>query len=316
MSRTSEAKAITDLDSAAQNRLRMMRWKCRTDLGFLCREVLNYPDVSDIIHAPVLNILQKFPTPNRDQFYDNDRITSTGWQYTPLQRMTSLPGARRVLILDPRGWLKTTINAQAHSIQWVLNYPDMAIMIIQSNLDKAEMILGEIKKHFQYNDKFRMLFPEHCPIKTIDDYGTKGKFTSCARDRQITRREETFLTSSIDAGTAGIHVDVMKFSDIVEPSNTGTIDQMESVTRSFYMGENLLVGPNYWIDVEGTRYDYSECYGRIIDSQKELPQHLRSWKIHVRGCYQKDKPDGEAELFTPEELELPFKKDDEGKCIP
>lgn len=308
--------SLQDLSTSEQDKLRMMRWKCRTDLGYLCREVLGYPDVSDEIHGPVLKILQQFSVPTREQFQEHDKIGHYGWEYKPLQRMTSLPGGRRVLILDPRGWLKTTINAQAHSIQWVLNYPDIAIMIIQSNLDKAEMILGEIKKHFQYNPTFRMLFPEHCPMKTIDDYGTKGKFTTKARARSITRREETFMTSSIDAGTAGIHVDVMKFSDIVEPSNTGTVDQMDSVTRSFYMAENLLVGPNYWIDVEGTRYNFGDCYGHIIQTDHDTPAEKRYWKIHARGCYMRDKKGG-PELFRPEELEsLPFLKNAKGEFIP
>lgn len=313
----SDYRSLNDLSHAQQNHLRMMRWRARTDLGYLCREILNYPDVSEEVHAPILDILQRFPIPNKDEFYANDRITSHGWDYTPIKRMTSLTGGRRVLILDPRGWLKTTINAQAHSIQWVINYPDIAIMIIQSNLEKAEMILGEIKRHFQYNTKFRMLFPEHCPKKLIDDYGTKGKFTTMARGKQITRKEETFSTSSIDAGTAGIHVDVMKFSDIVEPGNVGTQEQMLSVTKSFYMAENLLVGPNYWIDVEGTRYDFGDCYGEIIEKDRKTPPEIRTWKIHARACYKKDVPGGEK--FTPAELDDPsisFLKDANGKLIP
>ncbi len=308
-----ERKKLNNLSDKEQYDLRMMRWKARTDLGYLCREILNYPDVSDVIHAPILEILQQFPVPSREQFFLNDKIVNGMWQYTPLQRHTSLPGGRRVLILDPRGWLKTTINAQAHTIQWLLNYPDIAIMIVQSNLEKAEMILGEIKKHFQYNPTFRLLFPEHCPFKSIDDFGTKGKFTTRGRARHITRREESVITSSIDAGTAGIHVDVMKFSDIVEPSNVGTEDQMEGVIESFYMAQNLLVGPNYWIDVEGTRYDFADLYGRIIKNHKDTPEDERTWRIHARGCYKKKEG---PETFTSEELLLPDFRNAKGEFIP
>src|SRR5262249_18304017 len=121
---------------------------------------------------------------------------------------------------------------------------------------------------------------------------------------------------SIDAGTAGIHVDVMKFSDIVEPSNVGTIDQMDSVAKAYFMAENLLVGPNYWIDIEGTRYDFSDLYGRIIDAEKDLPEEKKIWKIHCRGCYKKVRADKKPERFTPDELFLPEEKNEKGESIP
>ncbi len=312
----SELQPLTKLTPFEIENYRMIRWKCRTDLGYLCREILHYPDVSDVIHAPILDILQKFPVPTREQFFEHDKVVNGKWEYKPLQRMTSLPGGRRVLILDPRGWLKTTINAQAHTIQWILNYPDVAIMIFQSNLDKAEMILGEIKKHFQYNDDFRLVFPEHCPFRSIGDFGTKGRFTTMARSRSNTRKEETLMASSIDAGSSGIHVDVMKFSDIVEPSNVGTPEQMQSVTSGFYMSQNLLVGPNYWIDVEGTRYDFADTYGEIIKLERDLPLDKRMWKIHARGCYKKITKDGLPQKFTPDELFLPDFKNDKDELVP
>lgn len=299
-----DIRPLTKLSPSDIDHLRMLRWKARTDLGFLCREILNYKDVSDEIHGPFMNKLQKFPVPTPEQFKENDKVVGGKWSYKSIQRHTSLPGGRKVLILDPRGWLKTTINAQSHTIQWLLNYPDIAIMIIQSNLEKAEMILGEIKQHFQYNAIFRQLFPEHCPVRAIESFGTKGKFTTLARNRGLTRKEESVSTSSIDAGSSGIHVDVIKYSDIVEPSNVGTPEQMEKVTQGFYMSQNLLVGPKYWIDVEGTRYDFADTYGQIIKLDKDTPPEKRDWKIHARGCYKKD-TGGKPETFRPEELILP-----------
>src|SRR5262249_11708233 len=104
-----------------------------------------------------MNHLQKFPVPTPLEMEKLDRLDRGNWNYEPKTELTQLPGGRRVLILDPRGFLKTTINAQSHSIQWILNYPDVAMMIIQSNGEKAEMILGEIKRHFQANPRFRAL---------------------------------------------------------------------------------------------------------------------------------------------------------------
>lgn len=309
-----ELKPLSRITLQEADKFRVLRWRARTDLGFLCRDILNYKDVSDEIHGPLMSRLQKFPYPTDAQFRENDQIINGTWVYKPIKKITQLEGGRRLLILDSRGFLKSTINAKAHTIQWILNYPDIAIMILQSNLEKAEMVVGEIKNHFKFNDTFRLLFPEHCPTKNIDDFGTKGKFTTKARGRYVTRTEETVTGLSIDAGTAGIHVDLMKFSDIVEPSNVGTDEQMASVIQSFYMSHNLLVGPNYWIDVEGTRYSYGDAYGEIIKKHKETPEELKSWSIYARGCYVKD-TGLEPNKFTPEELDLPDKIGPDGKPI-
>jgi predicted phage terminase large subunit-like protein len=285
---------------------RMARWKARTDLTYLAKDILGYKDVIGPQRFPFMNLLQKFPLPTPGEMEKLERLNGGNWVYTPHTDLTALPGGRRVLILDPRGFLKTTINAQSHSIQWILNYPDIAMMVIQSNGDKAEMILGEVKKHFQANPIFRSLFPDYVPQKGIMDWGNRQQFTTEARAKTNTRKEPTFMTGSIDKGSSGIHVDVMKFSDIVEPSNVKTTDQIESVVSSFGMMENLLVAPSYWIDVEGTRYDFSDLYGRIIDNEVKKEPSRRQWAIHVRGCFKKETPDGKGEKFTPEELDYPF----------
>lgn len=300
-------------------KIKIARWRARTDLGWLCREILGYKDVLPEVHDPVIDVLQKFPKPTRQQFEENDVWDGRTWRYKPIMPMGDLPSGRRVLILDPRGHLKTTINAQAHTIQWILNYPGIAMAIWQSNIDKGELILKEIKNHFQFNEKFRRLFPEHVPQKRIMDFGTKGEFTTLARPSSVVRRESTLMALSIDKGTAGLHFDVMKFSDIVEPENTKTQERTRAVIDSFYMAENLLVSPVFWIDVEGTRYTFADLYGALIkqwraEKEKGLPHE---YKIHVRSCYKKIMPDGKIQnKFTPDELELPYYKNEKGEFEP
>lgn len=284
---------------------RLLRWRCRTDLEFLAREILGYKDIDRSVHGPVLDVLQKFPYPkNKEEFEENDVWNGKTWRYKPLRDMQSLSGDRRVLILDPRGHLKTTINAQSHTIQWILNYPDAAIAIFQSNLEKAELILGEIRRHFQFNERLRQIFPEFCPQK-LNDFGTKGAFTVPARASSVTRREPTLMALSIEKGLAGLHFDVMKFSDIVEPENVKTDDRIADVKAAFYMAENLLVSPVFWIDVEGTRYHHGDLYGELVDKwMRELKERLpHKYRIHVRGCFKKRMEPGEE--YTPDKLARP-----------
>lgn len=303
---------LSRISSSEINQLRYLRWKARTDLGFLCREILGYKDVSPEVHDVLISRLQQFPKPTAEQYIENDKIVHGRWQYKPITPMMSLPGKRRRLILDFRGALKTTINAQAHTIQWILNYPDIAMFVVQSNSEKAESIIGEIKKHFQSNPRFRQLFPEHCPQRKIFDWGTKGEFTTEARNPEVTRKEKTVMAGSIDKGSAGYHFDVIKFSDIVEPNNI-VGDGITQVKKSFYMMQNLLVAPDYWIDVEGTRYDFSDLYGDIIDKEAKKPPEQKEYEIYVRGVFKKKTDDGSPQKFIPEELGLPDLLDEKGQ---
>lgn len=292
----------TDID-----KIRLARWKARTDLGFLCREVLGYKDVDDYVHGPIMRTLQAFPKPDRKQFAEHDVFDGKTWRYTPLfKHVQELEGTRRRLILVFRGAMKTTINLQAHTIQWIINYPSVALAIFQSNLDKSEDILKSIRHHFRYNETFRRLFPEHCPQTRVDEWGLKNEFTTLARPRAESRREPTVKALSIDKENAGYHFDVMKFSDIVEPGTTKTEGAMENTRREFSLAESLLVSPVYWIDVEGTRYTAKEMYQDIIDKWEleHKKGYSHEYEILLQGCFKlKDPKTGkEQTTFTPDTL--------------
>lgn len=297
---------VHQLSNGELFQIRKARWLARTDLTYLSREILGHKDVSGPSRFPFMNKLQKFYLPKEEDFDKFDHLKGGNWFYKPYKDMMQLPGRRRALILDPRGFLKTTINVQSHSIQWVLNYPDVAINVIQSTGKKAKDFLSDIKRQFQVNPRFRELFPEHCPQRRVFDWGNQEEFTSEARGYEIIRKEKTVMASSIDSGSAGYHYDVMKFSDIVEETNVKTEEQIATVIKNFSMMENLLVGPEFWIDVEGTRYDFSDLYGQIIDGEKKKPPEERDWAIHIRGCYKKDTSSigGGFETFSPEEMDL------------
>lgn len=303
-------------------KVRELRWKCRTDLLFLSQIILGEEyHMEEKTHRPVCNHLQQFPTPNEEEFVENDQYINGKWVYRPIKKMVDLPGARRMLLLDSRGFSKSTLNCVAHSIQWVLNYPNVALLIVQANLMKVQTVIKGIKAPFQYNETFRALFPEHCPQGKVDDWGTMDRFTTMARTDK-NRREPTILGLSLDAGAAGLHFHVMKFSDIVEQDNSRNLDQSNKVIGSFQMFRNLLDRPDYWIDVEGTRYSYADLYGSIIDANVTRIKNGKpaEWKIFARGCYRKDVSSLDEGLrkepkFTPDELDCPDLLDAKGQPV-
>lgn len=291
--------------------LKWHRWEARTNLRYLCNNVLGYKDVGEV-HMPLINHLQKFQKPDKKQFLLNDDLSTGFIKYKPiisLDDFVKQEQIKRRLILDFRGSLKTTINAMAHTIQWLLNYPNIGCLIIQSSIEKAEEILAGIKTHFQYNQIFRELFPEHVPQKKVNDWCTKGAMTTEALNVNnlelgMPHKEGSIITGGIDKGMSGKHMDFLKFSDIVDPTNTKSSNSCQEIIKQYYLCENLLTSPIYWIDIEGTRYAFADLYGKIIKDEAKMDPELRIWSIYSRGCYKKKTLDGLPEKFTPEELFL------------
>lgn len=271
------------------------RWKARTDLIWLCNNVLGYQNVSEHLNGEMIRRMQKFPKPDGlEQMKKHDQwIPGKGWQYTPLlvndKRLpgklphpNQFPGRiRRRLLLDSRGFYKSTINVVSHSIQWILNYPDITILVFQGSLDLAEKFLKEARDHFRGNEKLRKLFPEYCP-ENPDDWGASDQFTMINRTPGYIRKEPTMKATSIERGGAGQHVEVIKYSDIVNEDNSKTKDRCGAIYDLYATSINLLVSPIYWIDVEGTRYHLEDAYGKIIDEEMD-EQRRTVWAIAVPG---------------------------------
>lgn len=305
--------------------VRAVRWRGRTDLYFLATEILGYKSpkyafgVTKEVHQPLIDRLQQFPLPDKATQAKFDYVTPSGCQYPyggrPPLSHKQLPGKRQRLILDARSMFKTTINCVCHSIQWLLNYPDIAIALFQSNVTKAEEILKETKSHFLHNQTFREIYPEYCPKNPRKEFGNRTEFTIPNRTN-LQRKEPSISCASIDAGMAGRHFEVMKFSDIVDPKNIRTPQGLADVKYMFEMSKKLLVDPDDYIDVEGTRYDFADLYGSVIDEQMKLAPSKRDWDFFIRGIYKRD-TGGLPYTFNPEELEYPFLledgQDDEGK---
>lgn len=333
----------TNISNAEIERLRTMRWRCRYDLLYLCNEVLGFNDVNEKVHKPILDAMQKFLKPTYRESLKIDIIEPGRILYEPWNNPYNLPGKRRLLLLDPRGFLKTTINCTAHVIQWILNYPEITLIVFQSTSEKVKDIIRGIKEHFQYNAVFRALFPDYVPQKSIRDWGNKSEFF-CPTEEERARRLQKYLKSpqhkdflhstkdatvtgiSIDEGTSGRHIDVIKASDLVETNNSKTEMQLSDVIYNFRMAEKLLVKSNGWIDVEGTRYHFADLYGDLItkyvgdESIKPAvtDQYRKQWKVSIRGCYKKNYSlmgPNYTPQYTPEEMELPEELTDKGEYI-
>lgn len=284
-----------------------LRLRGRTDLLFLCNELLDYPDVDAEVHGPILALPQAF-----GDYQGKDLVLPDGTHYYEPRhwdphKVIPPDEPRNRLLLDPRGHLKTTVNVIAHGIQWILNYPDLCMLIVHAAESKSKSIVGEMKAHFTHNEKFRYLFPEYCPRlrKDIKAFGSTEYFT--VPNRKQNRRHPTVEIGSMGKKMASSHYDVIKYTDIVDETTVTTPEQIRKTRELFDMGQNLRVSPFSWRDVEGTIYDESDLYCELIDEEWTKPIERGeepAWKFSVRGVYKKDVPGGQK--FLPDERDAPY----------
>jgi hypothetical protein len=186
----------------------------------------------------------------------------------------------------PRSTMKTTVCTIAHSIQWVLYWPNVRILISTATGTLGSAIMVELKGHFTSNQMLRELFPELCPKQQkngkIEDFGNMEQFTVPGRWTP-TVKEPTVKIATVETKIQGYHVDVAKNDDLVERENVRTPQQIELVKgyRSFldpivdYYQTNKIKpevvakwGNHGWIDDAGTRYDFSDLWGHLLDVEE------------------------------------------------
>lgn len=272
------------MDDAQIQRLKELRRRGRTDLFWLSTKVLGY-DFVERVHGPVC-----------DLFVHKDPKKPFAQQDTIKQR----------LLLDPRGHFKTTVDV-CDTVQWILNFPDVRILIMTGTLELAERMLYEVQHHFTSNPQMRLLYPEFCapPGQKI---GNTSEMTTPARKLQHLR-EPTVTISTIDSVKAGSHYDIIKCDDLVHENNIGTKEQIEKTIQAFHYTTPLLE-PYGYRDVIGTRYDYSDLYGSILDGldmskATPIPFGFRledgDWKVQVRQVWIERKDDASGASVSRED---------------
>ena len=269
---------------------KLQRHMARTDLIWLCYYILGYKDVLAGFRCQrIADNLQKFKG-GKDRVEDrrDGKFQIIPKDYEPNCDMWDLEGPRERIILIPRNHLKTTICTIAHSIQWIINYPDVRILLSSGTGGQVEGFIKAIKEHFQTNEEFRFLFPEFCPQKNVKDFGNMQQFT--VPNRRLIRPEPTVATTSVGAVVAGAHYDVIKHDDLVDKENVRTPEQIQNVKNHYGFLDPLLQRVNKpphrgWTDVIGTRYAYSDLYGSLLDAhEKKKEEGTAEWGVLVQSA--------------------------------
>ncbi len=250
----------------------ILRDVCRKDGFFLGKQVLGRRLLLERVHLPVFDMfVQK----------DFDGAYHEGYTITDVHEAIrkNTKNRHELMLLDPRGNLKTTINC-IDATQWLLNVPDIRILIVSGGESLSSLFLKEVKGYFTLKlggkpSDFHHLFPE---------YVLRGRAaaTGTALDCPVRihmQKESSLWVESIVAGLSGKHCDILKGDDVIDNRNSNTEEFRENIKRNFD-GADDLVDKHGRTENLGTRYYPNDWYGERIKSEAPLEYFCRPcWTV-------------------------------------
>ena len=303
--------------------LKAIRETGRKSLFFLATQLLNYQDVDMRVQGPFIKPLDQLVVgcdgtdivrPNGDCLYVPREET--------LSVALPIDAYRRYMLLAFRGSLKTTLNTIAHSIQLILNFPHIAMLLYHNTEDKAKLILHEIVDQFA-SKKMREAYPEFAIRSERERRKCLSQqnfaFTTPARQtvpRFLPPKKEPTITAlGLGTSSAGQHVSAIKMTDVVEDVNSTTPKMRKKVHSQIQMAINLLEDPYCLVFIEGTTYCPGDAYDEIIQRQHFQTAKIdRSWHFTYLPVYDIETK-GKPRLYDMSESSMPWKVATEDKVL-
>jgi len=202
---------------------------------------------------------------------------------------------RKKLILMPRGSFKSSVVTIGYSLHSIVRNPDIRILIASEKLSNAKRFLSSIKDHIVYNKEFIELFGELDPKDKRDGVWNQDEIVVNTREK-MHLKEPTVSTAGIDVAQVGMHYDLIIVDDPVSNNNVGTKDQIEK-TINWYKSMLSILQPDGDIILIGTRWDYDDLYGHILDN----PELRENYSTFIKQAVDKS-----GKLLMPEVLSKEF----------
>ncbi len=242
------------------------RYRCRTDLWYLCRNVLGFVDMARM-HADLIDILED----------------------------TRLGHLQRLFLL-PRGHLKSTIITIGDTIQLILRTYGEFTQLERDKIPEAgqewnigvgswdtrtaEKHIHGIKTQFERNKTLKTLFPD-----IVWQDGEKPP--TWGKDALDLKRSHSAEIKSITAFTCespptGFHFHKLKIDDMVTQENVRSARSLDVTAERFADLDNLKRSTDDTVDFIGTRCHRHDIYAKLLQTPDTYS--------YVRACV--EGPDG------------------------
>jgi len=266
-----------DSETLVREKLDKIAQRCRTDLYFLCKTILNYDKMQPHTHQELCDYTTSI-LPNPPELPHNKDFD---------------PRKNLLLLLMPRGTFKSSVVTIGFSLQMLLNEPNVRIMIDSETFGKSKAFLREILDHLTGNDKYREIFKS---IHGIYPYTKKSEMKLWTDSevilpcRNVPKKEPTISCAGIDVTKNGMHYDLIICDDLHSENNVTNSEALQKVIDHYKLAFSLL-DPGKPLIVIGTRWHELDLYRHIIEFEQE------DFNILKKSAYN---PDGS--LFFPEVL--------------
>jgi hypothetical protein len=234
------------------------RFLCRNDLFYLCKvtgnkEIEKYPnyyrDFCDEVSLQTYQVarLGIHPPPEGIDGLLQPEVVALKDEFF-IQRM----------YLCYRTFYKTTIISKVHSLQLLLNFPNIHIVLCHNKQENASDNLVAVKNYFLTTPVGKW-FPECVP-----DSKEWGNMSGFSLDNRTDwgRSEESIEAVGVDTEITGRHYQIAKKNDLVTEKSVNTEEQIKKTQdwdERFNLGN--FDSPTLPLqDYEGTRYHFSDLY--------------------------------------------------------
>ena len=171
----------------------------------------------------------------------------------------------RRLWLWARGFFKTSLITEAHTLWLIVNNPDIRVLIVSYSLEVAKKPLGAIRQQLIGNEEFRYFFQEFCPKPNKEgkiEFGTTEAFTVPNRSKGL--KEPTLMCAGIGTNITGLHFDVMKIDDLVNKDSVTNDTQIQSSKDYYSLLRPIFDNPTTpREDVIGTIYHFNDLHSEL-----------------------------------------------------
>lgn len=203
----------------------------------------------------------------------------------------------RRLWLWSRGFFKTTLITECHSVYLILNNPNVRMLLVSNTISISESMLKNIKGHFMGNVVLRHFFPEFCPKpNTVGkiEFGTDQDFT--APCRTLLRKEPTMMVAGVGTNLTGLHFDYIKSDDLVTKDSV-TNDTQIQASKDYYASLRPLFDkaavPRE--DIAGTIYHFNDLYVSVLQKSKLFAESFIPARIKGVPTFPERLPDVELD---------------------
>lgn len=203
----------------------------------------------------------------------------------------------RRLWLWSRGFFKTTLITECHSVYLILNNPNIRILLCSNTIDVSKDMMRNIKGHFIGNQALRHFFKEFCPIPNSVgkiEFGTSEEFVVPCRTAVL--KEPTVMVAGVGTNLTGRHYDYMKLDDLVTKDSV-TNDTQIQASKDYYASLRHLFDkaavPRE--DVVGTIYHFNDLYYSVLQKSKLFKESFIPARLNDQATFPERLPDSELD---------------------